>query len=145
VRLSCNLFIFFYLHTRFGLSCVICLSMEMEWLPDPAGRYAQGLGRQQLTSRTKRRSSVVRASWSPSDSLPPSSSIAPLRMESPAGQLLSQILHTHPHLLPAPPSSSWSSSRRTARPRRTRTRRAVQATSQLRQGATWCCTGGLLK
>ncbi|PAN45342.1 hypothetical protein PAHAL_9G111800 [Panicum hallii] len=61
----------------------------------------KGLGRQQLTSRTKRRSSVVRASWSPSDSLPPSSSIAPLRMESPAGQLLSQILHTHPHLLPA--------------------------------------------
>lgn len=44
---------------------------------------------------------MVRASWSPSESLPPSSSIAPLRMESPAGQLLSQILHTHPHLLPA--------------------------------------------
>ncbi|CAN6298020.1 unnamed protein product [Urochloa humidicola] len=61
----------------------------------------KGPGRQQLTSRTKRRSSVVRASWSPSESQPPSSSIAPLRMESPAGQLLSQILHTHPHLLPA--------------------------------------------
>ncbi|XP_062212220.1 UV-B-induced protein At3g17800, chloroplastic-like [Phragmites australis] len=61
----------------------------------------KGLGRQQLTSRSRRRSSVVRASWSPSESLPPSSSIAPLRMESPAGQLLSQILHTHPHLLPA--------------------------------------------
>jgi len=44
---------------------------------------------------------VVRASSSPSESLPPSSSIAPLRMESPAGQLLSQILHTHPHLLSA--------------------------------------------
>lgn len=44
---------------------------------------------------------MVRASWSPSESTPPSSSIAPLRMESPAGQLLSQILHTHPHLLPA--------------------------------------------
>ncbi|WVZ60278.1 hypothetical protein U9M48_010325 [Paspalum notatum var. saurae] len=61
----------------------------------------KGLGRQQLTSRTWRRSSVVRASSSPSNPLPPSSSIAPLRMESPAGQLLSQILHTHPHLLPA--------------------------------------------
>jgi hypothetical protein len=73
----------------------------MEWLTDAAGCYAQGLGRQQLTSRTRRRSSVVRASWSPSESLPPSSSMAPLRMESPAGQLLSQILHTHPHLLPA--------------------------------------------
>jgi hypothetical protein len=46
---------------------------------------------------------VVRASSSPppSESLPPSSPIAPLRMESPAGQFLSQILHTHPHLLPA--------------------------------------------
>ncbi|KAL6909467.1 hypothetical protein ACP4OV_001748 [Aristida adscensionis] len=63
----------------------------------------KGYGRQPLTSRTRRRSSVVRASRSPSpsESLPPSSSIAPLRMESPAGQLLSQILHTHPHLLPA--------------------------------------------
>ncbi|KAJ1293877.1 hypothetical protein BS78_01G102900 [Paspalum vaginatum] len=61
----------------------------------------KGLGRPQLTSRTRRRSSVVRASGSPSNSLPPSSSIAPLRMESPAGQLLSQILHTHPHLLSA--------------------------------------------
>ncbi|KAF8734315.1 hypothetical protein HU200_014539 [Digitaria exilis] len=61
----------------------------------------KGLGRQQLTCRAKRRSSVVRASSSPSESQPPSSSIAPLRMESPAGQLLSQILHTHPHLLPA--------------------------------------------
>ncbi|GJM96409.1 hypothetical protein PR202_ga13240 [Eleusine coracana subsp. coracana] len=61
----------------------------------------KGLGRQQLTAR--RRSSVVRASRSPSpsESLPPSSPIAPLRMESPAGQFLSQILYTHPHLLPA--------------------------------------------
>jgi hypothetical protein len=43
----------------------------------------------------------VSSSPSPSESLPPSSPIAPLRMESPAGQFLSQILHTHPHLLPA--------------------------------------------
>lgn len=27
--------------------------------------------------------------------------IAPLELQSPVGQLLSQILHTHPHLLPA--------------------------------------------
>ncbi|CAM0875130.1 unnamed protein product [Alopecurus aequalis] len=59
----------------------------------------KGLGRQQLPSR--RRSSVVRASSSPSESLPSSSPIAPLQMESPIGQFLSQILVTHPHLLPA--------------------------------------------
>ncbi|KAM0880429.1 hypothetical protein ACQ4PT_033584 [Festuca glaucescens] len=59
----------------------------------------KGLGRQQLTSR--RRSGVVRASSSPSESLPSSSPIAPLQMESPIGQFLSEILVTHPHLLPA--------------------------------------------
>ncbi|KAM3294464.1 hypothetical protein ACQJBY_037386 [Aegilops geniculata] len=60
----------------------------------------KGLGRRQLTSRRLR--SVVRASSSsPSESLPSSSPIAPLQMESPIGQFLSQILVTHPHLLPA--------------------------------------------
>ncbi|KAK1644570.1 hypothetical protein QYE76_062375 [Lolium multiflorum] len=59
----------------------------------------KGLGRQQLTSR--RRSSLIRASSSPSESLPSSAPIAPLQMESPIGQFLSQILVTHPHLLPA--------------------------------------------
>uniref|UniRef100_A0ACD6A8G5 Uncharacterized protein n=1 Tax=Avena sativa TaxID=4498 RepID=A0ACD6A8G5_AVESA len=59
----------------------------------------KGLGRQQLAS--KRRSSLIRASSSPSESLPSSSPIAPLQMESPIGQFLSQILVTHPHLLPA--------------------------------------------
>ena len=44
---------------------------------------------------------MVRASSSPSESLPSSSPIAPLKMESPIGQFLSQILVTHPHLLPA--------------------------------------------
>ncbi|KAM0850035.1 hypothetical protein ACQ4PT_053340 [Festuca glaucescens] len=60
----------------------------------------KGLGRQQLAS-SRRRSGVVRASSSPSESLPSSSPIAPLQMESPIGQFLSQILVTHPHLLPA--------------------------------------------
>lgn len=35
------------------------------------------------------------------DSSPDSSRLAPLELESPVGQLLAQILHTHPHLLPA--------------------------------------------
>lgn len=41
---------------------------------------------------------TVRASWSADHNLVP---IAPLQFESPVGQLLSQILQTHPHLLPA--------------------------------------------
>ncbi|MBA0785680.1 hypothetical protein Gotri_025355 [Gossypium trilobum] len=47
-----------------------------------------------------RRGIVVRASSSP-DSTDPSDPIAPLRMESPTGQFLSQILISHPHLVPA--------------------------------------------
>ena len=43
---------------------------------------------------------VVRASSSP-DSDPPTAPIAPLQMESPIGQFLSQILMNHPHLVPA--------------------------------------------
>ncbi|KAJ4728574.1 UV-B-induced protein [Melia azedarach] len=41
---------------------------------------------------------TVRASANSSDDLVP---IAPLQFESPVGQLLAQILQTHPHLLPA--------------------------------------------
>lgn len=41
---------------------------------------------------------IVRASKDSSDNLVP---VAPLELESPVGQLLAQILQTHPHLLPA--------------------------------------------
>lgn len=44
-----------------------------------------------------RRSTIVRAS----SSSPSSDPIAPLQLESPIGQFLSQILVSHPHLLPA--------------------------------------------
>ncbi|MBA0765501.1 hypothetical protein Gotri_014691 [Gossypium trilobum] len=47
-----------------------------------------------------RRGMVVKASSSP-DSAEPNAQIAPLRMESPIGQFLSQILISHPHLVPA--------------------------------------------
>lgn len=40
----------------------------------------------------------MRGSKDSSDNLVP---VAPLQFESPAGQLLAQILQTHPHLLPA--------------------------------------------
>lgn len=47
---------------------------------------------------TRARTLTVKASADPS---PDSSRLAPLDLESPVGQLLAQILHTHPHLLPA--------------------------------------------
>lgn len=47
-----------------------------------------------------RSSFVVRASSSP-DSAGSVAPIAPLQLESPVGQFLSQILETHPHLVPA--------------------------------------------
>ncbi|KAF8378830.1 hypothetical protein HHK36_030179 [Tetracentron sinense] len=47
-----------------------------------------------------RNSTVVRASSSP-DSAGSEAPIAPLQLESPVGQFLSEILRSHPHLLPA--------------------------------------------
>ncbi|KAJ8753707.1 hypothetical protein K2173_026383 [Erythroxylum novogranatense] len=52
-----------------------------------------------VTSR-RRRCMVVRAS-SPSDSSESIAPIAPLQLESPVGQFLSEILSSHPHLVPA--------------------------------------------
>ncbi|CAH8362616.1 unnamed protein product [Eruca vesicaria subsp. sativa] len=51
-----------------------------------------------ITPSKIRRSFVVRASASDDTSSKP---IAPLQLQSPAGQFLSQILVSHPHLLPA--------------------------------------------
>ncbi|XP_020209349.1 UV-B-induced protein At3g17800, chloroplastic [Cajanus cajan] len=60
--------------------------------------YKQGHGKLCIGSR---RGFVVRAALSSPESSEPSSKIAPLKMESPIGQFLSQILITHPHLVPA--------------------------------------------
>ncbi|KAJ4893873.1 hypothetical protein Rs2_20667 [Raphanus sativus] len=55
-----------------------------------------------LQSSTTRRSFAVRASASNDDaSSSAAKPIAPLQLKSPAGQFLSQILLTHPHLVPA--------------------------------------------
>ncbi|XP_021292149.1 UV-B-induced protein At3g17800, chloroplastic [Herrania umbratica] len=56
--------------------------------------------RNRRTALGSRRGMVVRASSSP-DSAEPTAPIAPLQMESPIGQFLSQILISHPHLVPA--------------------------------------------
>lgn len=48
-----------------------------------------------------RKCTVIRASLSPSESGGSAAPIAPLQLESPIGQFLSQILTSHPHLVPA--------------------------------------------
>ncbi|KAH6799173.1 alanine-tRNA ligase [Perilla frutescens var. frutescens] len=48
-----------------------------------------------------RRHTAIRASMQPSDSGSSEAPIAPLQLESPIGQFLSQILVSHPHLVPA--------------------------------------------
>ncbi|KAL1541759.1 UV-B-induced protein, chloroplastic-like [Salvia divinorum] len=52
-------------------------------------------------SYLSRRGTATRASMQPSDSGSSEAPIAPLQMESPIGQFLSQILASHPHLVPA--------------------------------------------
>lgn len=48
-----------------------------------------------------RKCTSIRASLSPSESGRSAAPIAPLQLESPIGQFLSQILTSHPHLVPA--------------------------------------------
>ncbi|KAF2577095.1 hypothetical protein F2Q68_00003108 [Brassica cretica] len=61
-------------------------------------RFSKPLQSSTTASKT-RRSFVVKASSSSDDAS--SKPIAPLQLESPAGQFLSQILVSHPHLVPA--------------------------------------------
>ncbi|OAY70294.1 UV-B-induced protein, chloroplastic [Ananas comosus] len=63
---------------------------------DPKSRFAIGFLKSQFGSR---RSIRVRASSATSSGSSSSSPIAPLQLESPVGQFLSQILISHPHLL----------------------------------------------
>ncbi|XP_020241454.1 UV-B-induced protein At3g17800, chloroplastic-like [Asparagus officinalis] len=59
-------------------------------------------GKRQSSLITFQRKSGIRASsTSSSDHSDSSSPIAPLQLESPIGQFLSEILYSHPHLLPA--------------------------------------------
>lgn len=51
--------------------------------------------------RSKRGSTALRASLASSDSDSSHAPVAPLQLESPVGQFLSQILVSHPHLVPA--------------------------------------------
>ncbi|KAD2805836.1 hypothetical protein E3N88_39213 [Mikania micrantha] len=71
--------------------------------------FATGLNKQGFPSfshlrsvsfQTQKKRSAIRASSS-FDSAGPTARIAPLQLESPIGQFLSQILISHPHLVPA--------------------------------------------
>ncbi|KAK7314685.1 hypothetical protein VNO77_33212 [Canavalia gladiata] len=76
-------------HSNFRFSSKLQTSLS---IPKP------GHGRLSVRSR---RDFVVRAASSSPESSEPSSKIAPLKLESPIGQFLSQILISHPHLVPA--------------------------------------------
>ncbi|KAF5780493.1 hypothetical protein HanXRQr2_Chr11g0472501 [Helianthus annuus] len=58
------------------------------------------VGLRSVSFQSQKKRSVIRASSS-FDSTGPSAPIAPLQLESPIGQFLSQILISHPHLVPA--------------------------------------------
>ncbi|XP_010505920.1 PREDICTED: UV-B-induced protein At3g17800, chloroplastic-like [Camelina sativa] len=66
-------------------------------------RFRQNALQSLTTTAKTRRNFVVRASSASSDASSGASPkpIAPLQLESPAGQFLSQILLSHPHLVPA--------------------------------------------
>ncbi|KAD4888598.1 hypothetical protein E3N88_20671 [Mikania micrantha] len=58
------------------------------------------VGLKSVSFRSNKKRSAIKASSS-SDSAGPTAPIAPLQLESPIGQFLSQILISHPHLVPA--------------------------------------------
>lgn len=58
------------------------------------------VGLKSLSFQSQKKRSAIKASSS-SDSSGPAAPIAPLQLESPIGQFLSQILISHPHLVPA--------------------------------------------
>ncbi|XP_076909025.1 UV-B-induced protein At3g17800, chloroplastic-like [Bidens hawaiensis] len=59
------------------------------------------MGLKSVSFQSQKKRSVIRASSSSFDSTGPTAPIAPLELESPIGQFLSQILISHPHLVPA--------------------------------------------
>ncbi|KAI3758796.1 hypothetical protein L6452_06368 [Arctium lappa] len=58
------------------------------------------VGLRSVYFQSQKKRTAIKASLS-SDSAGPTSPIAPLQLESPVGQFLSQILVSHPHLVPA--------------------------------------------
>lgn len=91
-------------HGRFGILTAdgadfVRVATNLQFSRRYGSIYApQGYGRVVVGSR---RAFAVKASSSSFDSSGSSFKIAPLELESPVGQFLTQILASHPHLLPA--------------------------------------------
>ncbi|KAG2242529.1 hypothetical protein Bca4012_084932 [Brassica carinata] len=79
------------------------LGRQLRFKQNAFARFSRPLQSSTTAASKTRRSLVVRASASEDDASSSSAAkpIAPLQLESPAGQFLSQILMTHPHLVPA--------------------------------------------
>lgn len=91
--------------SRTRLTGAVCgsfagLDSNLRWLKRSSLTSNSKLLSGRLTSRRKVTSFCVKASAS-SDSSGSNGPVAPLQLESPVGQFLSQILVSHPHLLPA--------------------------------------------
>ncbi|XP_057466012.1 UV-B-induced protein At3g17800, chloroplastic-like isoform X2 [Actinidia eriantha] len=80
-------------HVRFGTKSLVSTA----WSKYPLISHFK-LGQRRMAFVTGKRA-VIRASSS--DVPEPAAPIAPLQLESPVGQFLSQILKSHPHLVPA--------------------------------------------
>ncbi|KAK9066778.1 hypothetical protein SSX86_014101 [Deinandra increscens subsp. villosa] len=106
-----------YGRSRSGSIAFVSVSNKCYWICIPEGSvltfFFDWLGRQGFPSfshprvglksvsfQSHKKRSAIKASSS-SDSAGPTDPIAPLELESPIGQFLSQILISHPHLVPA--------------------------------------------
>ncbi|KAL0415584.1 UNVERIFIED_CONTAM: UV-B-induced protein, chloroplastic [Sesamum latifolium] len=74
--------------------------LSNSWIRQRPSISHMKLGNRKVDFVTRKRT-AIRASMQPSDSGSAAAPIAPLQLESPIGQFLSQILVSHPHLVPA--------------------------------------------
>ncbi|KAL3628497.1 hypothetical protein CASFOL_027543 [Castilleja foliolosa] len=70
------------------------------WIQQGPSISRMKLGNRKIDFSSRKRT-AIKASMQPSDSGSSAAHIAPLQLESPIGQFLSQILISHPHLVPA--------------------------------------------
>lgn len=92
------MFTFFFC---FNTELTVLTKMFFDWLAQQRFPFSQPrVGLRSVSYKSQKKRSVIKASSS-SDSNGPTAPIAPLQLESPIGQFLSQILMSHPHLVPA--------------------------------------------